>query len=127
MGIREAYNEYLRLHPKTRQQYSPTPANHAKWLRAVKAAQQNADLPSTTFDSSEIEAIRVERRVSTWFDFDAETRARYTLVAMCYPGRQVYACGSRVRGDYADGTARVAAARAKAGMKMRASIRYPAA
>lgn len=70
-------------------------------------------------DLSGVEILRNQRGVKTFTDFPQSTQDIYLRVAKCFPGWQVYAVGSRVRGDYVDrfeGSA-IYAARYRAGMK----------
>jgi len=70
-------------------------------------------------DLSGVEALRKLRGVKSFDQFPESTKAVYLAVAKCFPGWQVYAIGSRVRGDYVDrfeGSA-IYAARYRAGMK----------
>jgi hypothetical protein len=70
-------------------------------------------------DLSGVEILRNQRGVKTFTDFPQSTQDIYLRVAKCFPGWQVYAVGSRVRGDYVDRFEGVAiyAARYRAGMK----------
>ena len=89
-----------------------TPAN--KWGEPIKR------------DLSGVEHLRSLRGVKTFADFPESTKAVYLAVAKCFPGVQVYACGSRVRGDYqlADDGFAVSIARAVAGMKPKRESDY---
>ncbi len=55
-----------------------------------------------TRDLSGVERLRKLRGVKTFADFPEGTKAVYMEVAKCFPGVQVWAVGSRVRGDYVD-------------------------
>ena len=63
--------------------------------------------------------LRNMRSVSTFSEFPSGTKDIYRRVAKCFPGAQVWAVGSRVRGDYTKHTDGrwIKEARAKAGMK----------
>lgn len=63
---------------------------------------ERAALKKVVNDTTGIDALRKVRRVAKYSDFPHYTKAVYCGVAACYPGAQVYACGSRVRGDYMD-------------------------
>ena len=120
MEMRKAYEQFKKLHPRTRQAYLPTPANYAKWMRAIEAAETNAALAEFKRDTSAIDAIAERRRVTAFEDFPAVAKPAYRVVARAYAGRQVWACGSRVKGCWVEpgceGEAQVRAARAAAGM-----------
>ncbi len=51
-------------------------------------------------DMSLVIELRKERGVKRFDEFPENTKAIYLNVAKCFPGVQVWACGSRVRGDY---------------------------
>lgn len=53
-------------------------------------------------DLSSVEQLRKVRGVKTFDDFPPATQRVYLEVAKCFPGVQVWACGSRVRGDYVE-------------------------
>lgn len=74
-----------------------------------------------TRDLSGVEELRKLRGVKTFADFPESTKAVYLEVAKCFPGVQVWACGSRVRGDYREKNDYffVNIAREMAGMKMK--------
>lgn len=52
-------------------------------------------------DTAPLRALQQRRRVLRWEDFPAATRERYEQIARLFTG-PVWACGSRVRGDYID-------------------------
>jgi len=70
-------------------------------------------------DLSGVEILRNQRGVKTFTDFPQSTQDIYLRVAKCFPGWQVWAVGSRVRGDYVTVvcSADVHLAREQAGMK----------
>ena len=67
----------------------------------MKASPDKWGIPITR-DLSGVEALRKTRGVKTFADFPESTKAVYLEVAKCFPGVQVWACGSRVRGDCID-------------------------
>lgn len=66
-----------------------------------------------------INAIRAMSSVVVFSGFPIETQNMYLRIAAAYPDSNVFACGSRVRGDYVDkdSEAVVHRARKAAGMK----------
>lgn len=70
-------------------------------------------------DLSGVEILREIRGVRLFDQMPTRTRRVYSDIARCFPGVQVWAVGSRVRGDYvleSDGDW-IREARRKAGMK----------
>lgn len=55
-----------------------------------------------TRDLTGVEHLRKIRGVKVFEDFPETTQGVYGDIAKCFPGVQVWACGSRVRGDYVD-------------------------
>ncbi len=53
-------------------------------------------------DLSGVEILRELRGVKTFEEMPESTKAVYLKVAQCFPGVQVWAVGSRVRGDYVE-------------------------
>lgn len=74
-----------------------------------------------TRDLSGIEMLRKLRGVKQFSQFPSRTQEIYLDVAKCFPGVQVWAVGSRVRGDYVERYDYffVSAARNEAGMKQK--------
>lgn len=70
-------------------------------------------------DLSGVERLRKLRGVKTFDDFPETTKAVYLAVAKCFPVWQVWAVGSRVRGDYVNEKYGefIREVRAKAGMR----------
>lgn len=53
-------------------------------------------------DTGPLKDLVAKRKVANWEEFPAATKAMYLTIARCYPGVQVHACGSRVKGYYRD-------------------------
>jgi len=53
-------------------------------------------------DTTGVEHLRQLRGVKTFEEMPESTKAVYLQVAKCFPGVQVWATGSRVKGDYVD-------------------------
>lgn len=66
---------------------------------AEKQAERAA-LKEVVNDTKDIEAIRAKYGVSDYSQFKDYQKHYWRLISGMYPGVQVYACGSRVRGDY---------------------------
>lgn len=53
-------------------------------------------------DTGPLKALVAKRKVACWDEFPPATKAVYLSIARCYPGVQLHACGSRVKGYYCD-------------------------
>lgn len=120
------FDRFKELHSNNCEQYNPTPANFDRWLWHIKEAEKRTTGTPVDFDLSAIEALRQERAVAHFAQLPAYAQVRYLTIASCFPGTQIYACGSRVRGDYVDSwdEGEVRLARKLAGMKEKKSSDY---
>lgn len=128
IGVKVIFDKFKALHPGSKDIFDPTIRNVMKWIRANKIAEFNASLKSVDIDKTLIEKYRELRRIDRFDQFNDRTSAMYLAVAMAYPGVQVYACGSRVRGCYIDFMAKdyhnIQQARELAGMKNKLTSDY---
>lgn len=99
---RALFDRFLELHPNRVEEFNPTVVNLHRWKWHISNAESGfiqskysqKELPA------DIEAFIESRRVRTFGEFSARTQSVYRHIASFFPGEQVYACGSRVRGDY---------------------------
>ena len=75
--------------------------------------------PAYNRDLTAIQELRNGRGVKAFHEMPPMHKAAYLCIASHYPGVQVYACGSRVRGDYVDlwSKPHIREARSAAGMR----------
>lgn len=109
------------LHPNTPESPDYSEASIKRWLYHINEAEKNKGFENVELDLSEIEAIRHKRHAKNWIDFNIEQQIMYEAIANCFPGTQVFACGSQVRGDYIRHTfpeSRLVRARKLAGMRV---------
>lgn len=129
-----SWAKFRMLHPFSVELYIDTPDNVKRWEymneQAMKFKCTIENLPKITVDNSLLLKIREIYRVANFEDFPLNTQGIYNTIARCFPGAQVYACGSRVRGDYVDAYGvrsaerQVEIARRKAGLKHRRMSDY---
>jgi predicted nucleotidyltransferase len=101
---KEIFDRFIKLHPNRSEVFNSTPANVQRWKwhiahaesGFVQSAYTKQELPDNFDDLIE------KRRVRTFADFSEKTQSIYRHIASFFPGEQVYACGSRVRGDYVE-------------------------
>lgn len=101
------FEQFKSISPSRTEQYSPTPANVQRWRWHIKqAAKQKAEIERAKKWERDLPDKFLElierRRVRRWEDFDEKTQSIYRHIASMFPGSDVYACGSRVRGDYTE-------------------------
>jgi len=101
----DVFLEFKALHPNSAEEYDPTPDNLQRWRWHTQnrraAMQESGKMPEwkKPEENKEFTELIRRRRVTDWQDFDALTKAVYIDLARCFIG-PVFACGSRVRGDY---------------------------
>jgi len=127
---RSIWIKFRRLHPFNKEPFLDSMERETKWLYHIAQTEGAKNYTRIVVKNDELLKIRELYRVSKFEAFPPETKAVYTAVAKCFPGFQVYACGSRVRGDYVDFNEAnrhekiVIQARKAAGMKHREQSDY---
>ena len=91
---------FKRLHPNTPENPDYSEASVKRWLYHINEAEKNKGFEKVELDLSEIEKMRKSRGFGDWRMMNWQQKEIYGLIAECFPGSQVYACGSQVRGDY---------------------------
>lgn len=135
VGANSMFREWVKfkiLHPFSTEEYAPTPENLTRWkyhnIHAAAFKREANALPTIAVDNSLLIKIRGIYGVSSFNQMPGYTQAVYNSIAKCFPGFQVYACGSRVRGDYSDASNAtdfvVMEARKAAGMRSRPTSDY---
>ena len=100
----ELFVKFKKLHPYNREAYVPSEQNIARWKYHI-AQYEKHELPLKEYLHSPKQwAIELadSRRVRSFDDFDPDTQRRYLHLSGRFPGIQLYACGSRVKGDWID-------------------------
>ena len=99
----QVYTSFCEKFPLRNEAYDPTPENVQRWRWHLNelAAMVNGD--PIVKNEWLINCMRRGRRIWWFGNFPEKTRAVYASISARFPGSQVWACGSRVRGDYVDG------------------------
>lgn len=101
------FRHFKRISPNNTERYRPTAENAARWRWHIeqqrkrqaemeRAGKWERDLPGVFVE------LMLQRRVTRWEEFDERTQGIYRHIADLFCGAPVYACGSRVRGDYTE-------------------------
>lgn len=105
--VRQLFEDFKRLHPNAIDTYEPTVENVRRWHWAVNEAigrnekakdEQAFGLP----DDRDARILARSRAVGTFSRFQPMTKDRFLTLASLFPGRRVYATGSRLTGEYID-------------------------
>lgn len=102
MNDLQVFLKFKAVCPGNREGFNPSQANRHRWLHHIQAADNCSGFQKIEHDSAALERIAKERRVSSLSEMPWYAESRYLSAAACFPGFQVWACGSRVRGDYVD-------------------------
>lgn len=100
---REIFERFKTVFSNSTDEFLPTPANVGRWTwHLANAAPPSKQAQWKEVRHSEYSELIEKRRVLRWQDFPPLTRGVYQHIAEHFPGQPVYACGSRVRGDYVE-------------------------
>lgn len=101
---RAIFDRFIELHPNRVEMFDPTAGNIRRWKWHIAHTEVGFVLSRYTVPKlpDNFAALIEKRRVRTFGDFPEGTKIAYRHIASFFPGDQVYACGSRVRGDYVE-------------------------
>lgn len=102
MNDLDVYLRFKAACPHSKEGFMPSEANRHRWLHHIQAAQNNTGYQKIENDGAALEKIAQTRCVASIDEMPWYTQCRYLRAAACFAGFQVFACGSRVRGDYVD-------------------------
>lgn len=106
MGVdaRTVFKDFKTLFPNNQEGYDP--ANLPRWIWHIRHSKNeerrkwlNAHGPETVEDAR---TLARSRSVATFEEMPEYTKTRYRALASIFIGRQIWACGSRVTGEYED-------------------------
>jgi len=103
--IEQLFADFQALHPNNRESFDPTIDNLLRWEYAVRTARERGTIATKPFDRPNDTRSRQfanSRRVTTFKQFPTLTQNKYLEIAALFPGRRVYATGSRVTGEFID-------------------------
>ncbi len=93
--------EFRAKHPNNSEGLPLTPENITRLQWHLKQELRKGDFVQIEYkENATARQIADSRRFETWEQMPAYMRANYLRIADCYAGSQVFACGSRVTGEY---------------------------
>lgn len=102
----EIFLKFKKCCPNSRDQYIPTNENLIRWRWHVAQSEQNkigiGGDPKQVIRRKARPRKFERRRAKTFNDLPPYMREQYGVIASHFPGIQVWACGSRVAGDYVE-------------------------
>lgn len=103
--VRELFDKFKSFHPNSSEEYFPTIENVMRWKWSVDHAearnakeQQPFDVP----DNRKAKVLAQSRAVGTFGRMQPMARDKFMHLASLFPGRKVYATGSRITGEHID-------------------------
>ncbi len=103
MNDEQTYTAFCEKFPLRKEPYDPTPGNLRRWQWHISQSEAMEKGDPIEKNDWLLNSIRCSRWAYSFSDFPEKTRAVYAAISARFPGAQVWACGSRVRGDYVDG------------------------
>lgn len=99
----QIFDKFKTLHPNNRERFLPTDSNVSRWQWHIKQMTNQPTYKRIVFRASPKWDRTVKaREVSTFDEMPKYMRDKYGEIASHFPGHRVFACGSRVRGDYVE-------------------------
>lgn len=104
---RSLYDDFMAICGNSSEPFNPTKANVQRWAWHIRENKANVALLEQSVKwaqnlPADFVQLIERRRVIRWSDFPARTQSIYLSIAQNFPAEAVFACGSRVRGDYVE-------------------------
>lgn len=102
-GMLALFEHFKELHPNNQEVYVETLENAMRWKYHVDQREKEKQHPQLVLETS-LEALQQSemRRYEELSAMPSYMRERFLLLASLFPGRMVYAAGSRVSGGYVE-------------------------
>ena len=100
---RDLFDRFKATSPNSKEEFNPTLDNVKRWRWAISEAEQRAQretMPFAMKDDRSARSLANARQVRVFDKMPAAMREKFLFLASLFPGRKVYACGSRVTGEY---------------------------
>lgn len=99
------YEEFKHLFPNNGEAFTPTRENVTRWDWHIRQKQGQAQAQEWRYEFDpetveEAQALARSRKPASFEEMPAHAKTAYRFIASIFPDRQVWACGSRVSGEY---------------------------
>lgn len=108
MTAQDIFDKFKNLHPHNFEPYVPTSANLSRWKWHIDNQPLPVHFPPIAENiAPNPDALRIanKRRFSSFDEMPKHMKFKYMTISALFPGLELYACGSRVKGEYIDETA----------------------
>lgn len=108
--IKDLFEKFKALHPGNNEPFDPTLENLRRWNWAVREANRRNSVEYEKFGDEDprlvasAQALAESRASRSFGRLPQYIRSKFEELASFFPGRNVYATGSRVTGQYVDPT-----------------------
>lgn len=103
---KEIFEKFKSLHPNNGELYDPTAANLSRWRWHIDNVPAQPEFERYEYNEppemSYIKTITQRRRFTSFDMMPDYMILKYLTIAALFPGVQLCACGSRVKGEYID-------------------------
>jgi hypothetical protein len=97
------FNKFKELHPNNKENFDPTLQNMMRWHYHIKEAEAKKQRQHIEInDDPQAQREESARAFKSFDEMPAYMQEKYLQLAMLFPGRVVYAAGSRVMGGYVE-------------------------
>jgi hypothetical protein len=103
--IRDLFDRFVSIHPNTREPFVATLENLQRWQWSITEHEKRHTGDETVFgvaDKRSATAFAKSRSVTTFARLPTSTREKFLTLASLFPGRKVFAVGSRINGEFID-------------------------
>lgn len=102
----DLFARFKELHPNNREEFDPTLDNVRRWQWSVNQAEIRETTERQDFampaGQPRAKALARSRAVGSFGRLSAMAKSKFLYLAALFPGRKVYATGSRITGEYVD-------------------------
>lgn len=103
--VQDLFDRFKKAYPNSSEEFDPTLENVMRWRWSLNEAElraQRETMPFAMKDDRSAKALANARQVRVFDKMPAGAREKFLILASLFPGRKVYACGSRVTGEYVE-------------------------
>jgi len=98
----EVYAEFIRLHPKSKEVFILSDENLKRWRWHIENIKAMPHLERIEINGALARDWADARKFYDFSELPKYMKTRYSILSSLFPDRQVYACGSRINGEYVE-------------------------
>lgn len=105
LQVRAIFDQFKSLYKNSNEKFNPSLENVSRWRWMIEQATERASREVKPFSwdfSNSAKKLAQSRAFATWDEIPMHMQKMFFSVASRFPGREVFATGSRVNGEYID-------------------------